>query len=87
MLYMARTSLPINLFSDSQLHKIGYTQYCDVPLRGVRTLDLDFEAIKSHQRNLLFSAFLPAMVFDYTPMNYVYRGYSKNHYIHNLLAL
>ena len=28
---------------DSQLHEIGYTQHCNVPLRRVRTLDLDFE--------------------------------------------
>ena len=33
-----------NLFSDSQLRDIGYTQCCGVPLRRVQILDLDFEA-------------------------------------------
>ena len=35
-----------NLFSDSQLHKTGYTQYSNrgVPLGRGRTFDLDFEA-------------------------------------------
>ena len=44
MFYMARINLIINLFSDSQLHEIGYTQHFDAPLRWVQTIDLDFEA-------------------------------------------
>ena len=49
----------------SQLHKIGYTQHCDVPLRWVRTLD--FDRSESRQRNrLFFHSFLPAMASDHT---------------------
>ena len=57
------------LHADSQLHEIGYSQHCDVPLRRVRTLDLDRS--ESHQRSrLFFHSFLPAMASNHTPMNY-----------------
>ena len=81
---MARTRFT-NLFSDSQLHEISYTQHCDVPLRRVQTLDLDFEASLAKEVGY-FSGFFPVMASDHTPMNY-YRAYSKNRCDHNLLAL
>ena len=65
------------------MHEIGYTQNCDGPLRGVWTLDLDFEASLAKTVGY-FSSFLSTMVSDHTPMNY-YRAYSKNR-VHNLLS-
>ena len=48
---------------DSQLHEIGYTQHCDVPLRRVQILDLDFEASRQRSR-LFFHSFLSVMASD-----------------------
>ena len=69
---MARTSLPT--YSRIASYMSGYTQHCDVPLRRVRTLDLDFEASLAKEVGY-FSGFLPAMASDHTAMNY-YRAYS-----------
>ena len=38
-------------------HKIGYTQYCDVQLKQVRTLDLDFEASLAKEVGYLSTVF------------------------------
>ena len=73
------------IYQGSQLLKIGYTQKCDVTLRHVWTLDLDFE-VNLAKENGYFSSFLPAMASDHTPMKY-YRAYSKNRCVHNLLDL
>ena len=51
-----------NLFLESQLHEIGYTQHCDVPLRRVQTLDLDFEASLTKE-----VGYFSAMTSDHIP--------------------
>ena len=49
-------------------------------------LDFDFEASSLAKKPAIFPLFSSSDDFDRTPMNY-YRAYSKNHCVHNLLAL
>ena len=62
----------IDVFLDSQLLEIDYTQHSDIPLRQVRTLHLDFIASLAKEVGYFFSSFLPVMASDHTSINYMY---------------